>query len=267
MKRLCLILIVTLLMALPLQVYADEAAVYNFASAQGDKNLGIPSGRVGQGNIYFYNIDGNRITHITLIVSQAPEGWDVTIEPPPGETHLSISGIPVTITENLYVEPSELLDEEPSAVPDGLVSIKVPGRGYTLGKEARIIITVPDSAIPGATGDITIAAEASWLGQSGAAAVKQARDFDFYVSVTSGTTEYSEEIVDTEEISSPSASYAETTGETNRDTVSQAYADTTSDGNASSPGSSKYNWLLFTLIGVAVILGATLTFVLIRRRR
>jgi hypothetical protein len=202
MKRLCLIgavIILLLVMALRLPVHADEPARYNFASAQGEKDLQIAAGEEGQGNIYFYNIDGNRITHITLEVSQVPTGWEVTIEPPISETQLLVSGIPTTITENLYVEPTELLLEEPQDVPEGMVSIKVPGRGYALGKSARIVITVPESAPLGSTEGIKISAEAAWLGQSGAAAIKQTRDFDFTVTVVSTETDYSETIIGTTE--------------------------------------------------------------------
>jgi hypothetical protein len=196
MKKFCLLALAALLfLTLPLPVQADEPAKYNFASAQGDKDLKIQPGKEGEGAIYFYNIDGNRITHITLAVSQAPAGWEVTINPALAKTQVSVSGMPVTVEENLYVEPSELLLKEPQSVPEGMVSIKVPGRGYALGKLARIIIKVPESAPLGSIGDITISGEAAWLGQSGAAAVKQARDFSFNVTVFSGQTEYSETII------------------------------------------------------------------------
>ncbi len=197
MKKYCLLgLVALVVLALPLAAYAEEeAAKYNFASAQGAKELRVPPGETTEGTVYFYNIDGNRITHITLAVSQAPSGWGVTIEPPISETEVLVSGMPVMVEENLYIEPGELFTEEPEAVPDGMVSVKVPGRGYALGKAARVLITVPQSAALGTTGEIVVSAEASWLGQSGSAAVKQARDFDFTVTVVSASTEYTETIV------------------------------------------------------------------------
>ena len=78
MKRTCLLIVAMLmLLALPISVYAeDDVARYNFASAQGDNELRISPGEEGRGVIYFYNIDGNRITHITIAVSLAPSGWD-----------------------------------------------------------------------------------------------------------------------------------------------------------------------------------------------
>jgi hypothetical protein len=198
MKKVYLLVVLAgllLLAVLPLTVQAQEEARYNFASAQGDKELRIPPGQEGRGSIFFYNIDGNRITHITLQVSQAPAGWDISIEPPLGETQVSVSGMPVTVKENLYVEPSELLTEEPQSVPEGMVSIKVPGRGYGLGKQAQVVVKVPEGTPLGTTGKITIAGEAAWLGQSGSAAVKQARDFEFDVTVAAAATEYTEEII------------------------------------------------------------------------
>jgi len=185
-----------LLMALSLTAYAeDDAAKYNFASAQGDKELRVSPGGEGRGYIYFYNIDGNRITHISLEVGKAPQGWEVSIEPALAETEVLVNGQMVTVLENLYVEPSELLSEEPQDVPAGMVSIKVPGRGYTLGKQAQVVVKVPESVSIGSMGEITIAAEAAWLGQTGSAAVKQARDFDFTITVVSESNEYSETII------------------------------------------------------------------------
>ena len=248
MKKLCLILLVALLLlALPLPVFADEeAAKYNFASAQGNKDLKIPPGQEGVGSIYFYNIDGNRITHITLEVSQAPSGWEVTIEPPLSETQVLVSGMPVTVSENLYVEPSDLLVEEPQTIPEGMVSIKVPGRGYALGKEARVMVSVPESTPLGTTGEITIAGEAAWLGQSGAAAIKQARDFDFSVTVVSESTEYTETIVGQDEASSPPKP---------------------PENKDESSGFSLTSWLPAIVAGVIVVLGAIFIPVLVRRRR
>jgi hypothetical protein len=243
MKKPCLFLLAALLLlALPLPVHAqdEEAAKYNFASAQGDKELNIPPGQEGVGSIYFYNIDGNRITHITLEVSQAPSGWEVTIEPPLAETQVLVSGMPVTVVENLYVEPTELLAEEPQDIPEGMVSIKVPGRGYALGKVAQVIVSVPESTPLGITGDVTIAGEAAWLGQGGSAAIKQARDFDFSVTVVSESTEYTEEI------------------------VGQGGAPQEAD---EATGFSLTNWLPAIIAGVVVILGAILIPLLVRRRR
>ena len=198
MRRIALILsVVALLVAFASPALAGEDAKYNFASAQGAKQLKVAPGAEGEGVIYFYNIDGNRITHITLAVSQSPENWHVEIDPPTHDIEVEVSGMPVTVTENLHAAPSELLLEEPAPgdVPEGMVSIKVPTRGYAFASPACIIVRVPESVEIGTTADIIIAAEAEWLGQGGAAAIKQARDFDFSVTVVSASTEFTETIV------------------------------------------------------------------------
>jgi hypothetical protein len=200
MKKLCLLAFVAMMfLSLALPARADEPAKYNFASAQGGKELAIPSGREGVGDIYFYNIDGNRITHVVLELDGTPSGWDVSIEPALTKTQVLVSGVPVTVEENLYVEPSELLPEEPQDVPQGMISVMVPGRGYALGKQARVVIHVPETTPPGTIENIIVSAEASWLGQSGSAAIKQAKNFEFTVNVISGTTGYTETIVNPEE--------------------------------------------------------------------
>jgi len=197
MKKIALMfLAIALLLALPSLVLAQEEAKYNFASAQGGKQIQVVPGGEGWGVIYFYNIDGNRITHITLNVSQAPDNWKVEMQPPRHEIEVEIAGMKTTVTENLHVEPSELLAEEAEDVPEGMVCITVPGRGYTLAKPAYIVVRVLESEEIGTSGAILISAEAEWLGQGGAAAIKQARDFEFSVEVVCETSNSGETIVD-----------------------------------------------------------------------
>lgn len=272
MKKLCLLIMAALLcFAFPLAAGADEEARYNFASAQGPKDLAIVPGEEGKGEIYFYNVDGNRITHINLEVSEAPSGWEVTVEPGRTETKVMVSGMPVTVVENLYVEPSGLLAGEPQNVPADMVSIKVPGRGYALGKLARVAVGVPESESPGATGEIVIAAEASWLGQSGAAAVKQERDFIFTVTVASGITGYTETVVEQD---GPAES-PEAAGEPEEEpdgggitagTEALPPGETAVAGGESS-GSSVERWLPVIIAGAVVIVGAVVVILFVRRRR
>lgn len=191
-----IILAVVVLMVLPTVVLAQEPARYNLASAQGDKDIKVTPGGEGTGVIYFYNIDGNRITHISLEVSQAPSHWQVEIQPPVGEIQVEIGGTIVTVTENLHVEPSELLLQEPESVPQGMVCITVPNRGYALAKAANIIVRVPESEEIGTKADITVSAVAEWLGQTGAAAIKQDRDFNFSVEVVSEMPGGEEKIIE-----------------------------------------------------------------------
>ena len=230
-------LAIALLLAVPSLVLADEAASYNFASAQGPKEIQVVPGDEGWGVIYFYNIDGNRITHITLDVSQVPDSWEVEIQPPLDEIEVEIGGTIVTVTENLHVEPSELLSEEAEDVPEGMVCITVPTRGYALAKPAYIIVRVPESEEIGTNGDIVISAEAVWLGQTGAAAIKQARDFDFSVEIISEATDSTETILDG------------------------------GDNPGDNSGFSIMRWLPAIIAGVVVILGAVLIPRLVARKK
>ena len=234
MKRLALMLVaMVILLAVPSLVLAQDEAKYNFASAQGSKQISVAPSGEATGLIYFYNIDGNRITHITLDVSQVPDSWEVEIQPPRHEIEVEITGRIATVTENLHVEPSEVLSEEAEDVPEGMMCITVPTRGYALAKPAYIIVRVPESEEIGTSGDILISAEAAWLGQGGAAAIKQARDFDFSVEVISESTEFTETIV----------------------------------GEGDSSGFSIAKWLPAIIAGVVVILGAVLIPRLVARKR
>jgi len=191
-----IILAVAVLMVLPAVILAQEPARYNLASAQGNKDIKVTPGGEGRGVIYFYNIDGNRITHISLEVSQAPSDWQVEMQPPVGEIQVEIGGTIVIVTENLHVEPSELLLQEPESVPQGMVCITVPNRGYAPAKAANIIVRVPESEELGTSANITVSAVAEWLGQAGAASIKQTRDFDFSVEVVSEAPEGDEKIIE-----------------------------------------------------------------------
>ena len=234
MKRITVMFLATgLLLTLPSPVLAQEVAKYNFASAQGTKQIEVEPGGEGKGVLYFYNIDGNRITHITLDISGAPGNWEAELEPPQHEIEVEIGGRTITVTENLHVEPSELLSEELEDVPEGMLCISIPGRGYALAKAAYIVIRVPQSEEIGSTADILVSAEAEWLGQSGAAAIKQARDFEFSVEVVSEANDSAETIKD--------------------------------DG--SNPGLSIVRWLPVIIAGVVVILGAVLIPRLVARRK
>ncbi len=195
-RILAIIVALVVLMTLPSVALAQEPASYNLASAQGNKDLKVTPGGEGTGVIYFYNIDGNRITHISLEVSQAPSDWQVEIQPPVGEIQVEIGGTIVTVTENLHVEPSEVLLQEPESVPQGMVCITVPSRGYALAKAANIIVRVPESEEIGTKADITVSAVAEWLGQTGAATIKQDRDFNFSVEVASEMPGGDEKIIE-----------------------------------------------------------------------
>ena len=251
MRRVVVTLItVALLSASPSLALAQEGAKYNFASAQGGKQISVIPGGEGEGVLYFYNIDGNRITHVILEVSEAPASWKVEIQPPQHEIQVEISGQLVTVTENLHVNPSELLSQETEDVPEDMECIIIPGRGYALAQPAHIIVRVPDGEEIGTNGNILISAEAEWLGQGGAATIKQARDFEFSVEVISAETDFTETIV----------------GESDSPRVNGPTIPTTTN-ESNTPGSSTMNWLPAIIAGVIVILGAALIPRLVAKKR
>lgn len=162
---------------------SGEPARYNFASVQGASSLQVVPGGEAKATIRFYNIDGNRTTHITLEIAQIPDSWDVQIDPPLSDTEIQFGGHTMQVAENLHVEPTELSVEDIEDVPKGTVLLRVGNRGYTLAKEATITIRVPESAQADTTGQVKITAVASWLGQEGQASIGQTRDFDYSVNV------------------------------------------------------------------------------------
>jgi hypothetical protein len=163
---------------------ADEPARYNLASVRGASSLQVIAGGETKGVICFYNVDGNRTTHIALEVVQAPGEWEVEIDPPLHEIEVKSGESTITVTENLHVEPSQLSPEPIQDVPTDMICLFVPNRGYALAKVATIIIHVPESEETVTEGNIRIAAVASWPGQTGSVTICQTRDFDFSVHVT-----------------------------------------------------------------------------------
>lgn len=264
-----LLLAMLLLLTSPMLAHAEERANYNFASAQGGKQIMVTPGGEGKGVIYFYNIEGNRITHISLEVSQAPDNWDVEIDPPQHEVKVNISDRIVTITENLHVIPSQAFPEEPKDVPEGMVSIVIPTQGHVLAKPVYIIVRVPESEELGSKQPIKIAAEAEFLGQSGAAAIKQARDFDFEVQIVSPEKPFSETIVSEKEepeIKTPSETIkpkeAKPPKESNPETPKPAPVTA-----EETPATGSTNWMPVIIAAVIVVLGAVLIPMLVARKR
>jgi len=236
-----LILALVMLLAFSSEALAQEPAKYNFASSQGSQDIKVTPNGESSGSIYFYNIDGNQITHIVLEVSQAPANWQVTIQPPLGETRVEIGGKVVTVNETLYIEPSQVLTQKVDNPPAGMVCITVPQRGYALAKEAKIIVRVPGAEKIGTSSNITVSATAQWLGQSGAVAIKQNRDFNFSVEVV-----------------------APATGGTQEKILGKATPSGTTSGAS---GGTTVKWTPIIIGAAAVVVVAILTLLYIRRRR
>ena len=207
-----IISILILLLIWPVVAVAEEeTAKYSFAAAQGSSSLQvIPGGDAATGVIYFYNVDGNRITHITIertILTEdnegefpdgwveAPDSWEVEIDPPLDEQEYEVGGYPITIEENLYVEPTEVASEEITNVPEGMTCLTLPNKlgegipGYAIAKPVYITVSVPESEGIGTTGKIRITATGEWLGQTGDAAIAQTQKFDFTVNTVYELTE------------------------------------------------------------------------------
>jgi len=175
-------------------VIAQESPKYNFGSAQGGEDLTLAPGEEISTKLFFYNIFGNRITHISLNAGDLPEGWEVSIDPELHTTQVRVSGIDTEIEENLFVEPSEAVEEVPEIIPEGIEYIRS-SVGLIGAKPVSITISVPDDAQLGSIEDISISGTAEWLGQAGSVAFNQQRTFNYKVSVISD--EFTEEIVET----------------------------------------------------------------------
>lgn len=167
----------------PGSVMSQQEAVYNLASIQPDKCIEIEPGGHGSGLIYFYNVDGNRATHIKLEVSRSPSNWKVEIQPSAQEIVIDTANGSISLIENLCVEPSTLQPEKITGLTAGLECVAVPSRGYAIAKVAFVTIWLPESAKAGDTGEVVVTADAMWLGQGGAASIRQTRGFVFLVEL------------------------------------------------------------------------------------
>jgi len=144
----------------------EEPAKYSFASIQMGSNLEAPAGGQLNEQIGFYNVDGNRTTHITLKVTGAPDGWEVEVD------------------SQISVEVTELVSEPVKDPEEGIKSVVLGDRGYTTANIANITIQVPEDAEEGTMGEIRITATAEWYGQTGQVVICQTRSFDYSVNAT-----------------------------------------------------------------------------------
>ena len=147
------------------EVINEEASRYNFASIQSGSNLKVTAGSEINCQINFYNVDGNRTTHITLEVVGAPEGCVVEVD------------------SEVTAEVSELTSEPARDLEEGVKSVVLGSRGYTVAKIANITINVPEDTEDGAIEEIRITTKAEWNDQSGQVVICQTRDFHYSVEV------------------------------------------------------------------------------------
>lgn len=194
-----LVLILFFLVLIPIAV-AEEAPKYNFGTTAASSTILIePGENLKVPAINFFNIYGNRITHVSMTLTDSPKGWDVKIEPELHEVQVNISGTIVTSTENLYVSPSTAVAEKPDVPEEGVTYITLGGiEGYVPAKVAYLNITAPPGIPIGGSYTISIRAIGNWYGQAANLALSQERSFQFKVQTVTHT--FSEEIVKPGEI-------------------------------------------------------------------
>lgn len=182
------------LMFTPL-VLAEDAPKYNFGTTAAAGTISMEPGQTMKAPaINFFNIYGNRITHVTLTLVEIPKGWNVKIEPELHEVQVNISGTIVTSTENLYASPSQAIAEIPAIPVEGSEYIRMGGiEGYVPAKVAYLNITVPPGTPLGGSYRISVKAIGSWYGQTANVALSQERTFNFDVKTV--THSFSEEVV------------------------------------------------------------------------
>ncbi len=232
---------------LSMSVLSQEEAKYNFGSAQQTSKLTVSPGATVSTKLYFYNVFGNRITHISLSAEELPKGWSVTFDPLLHDVTVNISGVMTTIEENLNVEPpSDVFETKPETAPEGIEFISSP-IGYIGAKPVVVTFSMPETERLGTSHNITIIGTAEYLGQTGTAAIKQTRGFDYAITVVA--EEFTEEIVSEVE----------------------ALPEITEEAPAQTPlsritGFFVVNPTVTTLLGVIVVLIGAITYLLFFKR-
>jgi hypothetical protein len=194
-----LVILIIFLVLTPIAI-AEEAPKYNFGTTAASSTILIePGENLKVPAINFFNLYGNRITHVSLSLTDSPKGWDVKIEPELHEVQVNISGTIVTSSENLYVSPSNAVAEKPAVPDEDTAYITIGGiEGYVPAKVAYLNITAPPGVPLGGSYTISMRAVGSWYGQAANLALSQERSFQFKVQTVTHT--FSEEIVKPGEI-------------------------------------------------------------------
>lgn len=182
-------------------VYAQPAE-YNFGTTQQSNLIQIEPGKTATTKIFFYNIWGNRITHVSLEVAEKPEGWQVQIEPELHNVTLNVTGVIISAEENLFAMPCKIDAEwcpTSELIPrEGVEYISGSGvKGKIPAKYALITVTAPPNVPLWTEYTLKITAYANWYGEAGTVALNQARDFSYTIRTV--THEYTEEILPVEE--------------------------------------------------------------------
>ncbi|MEW6295190.1 MAG: hypothetical protein AB1467_02740 [Candidatus Diapherotrites archaeon] len=166
-------------------VFAQEQPSYNFGSAQGEKELTVSPGGEVTAIIYFYNVFGNRITHISLSVAEAPENWKIEFDPALHSQTYDVAGVLTEVQENLSVEPNLVVEKIPEEKNE-FVYLPAPNiGGFIPAKKVKVKIKVPVEEQLGKEFILKIEGTAEWLGQTGTVAFKQGRSFEYKITTIS----------------------------------------------------------------------------------
>ncbi|VVB73459.1 Uncharacterised protein [uncultured archaeon] len=178
-------------------VFAQEAAPkLSFGTIQPDRGATTYPGSTLKFDVYFF-IDeayGTRAAHITISPALVPQDWLVSVDPPLNDVTLNISGVVVSGSENLNVDPRPLLSAVPETSESGIYYIASPsGKGYLQAKKATIQVEIPDNAEIGKTFDLSMTGTAKYYGSAGAVLFTQSRGFSYQITVIAPT--YSEQVI------------------------------------------------------------------------
>ena len=182
MKKILVSLFIVIFLV-SLVIAQEEQAKYNFGTMQAAKELNVNPGGEITTKLYFYNVYGNRATHLKLEIGENPQDWQIELNPSVKSVDYDVSGTITTVEENLYVEVSEAVDEIPLDIPEGIEYISS-SVGYVGANPIEIKIKIPENEEYG-TYNLRIDASAFWLGQLGSVAIQQARSFDYKINVVS----------------------------------------------------------------------------------
>ncbi len=177
-----------------------EGGEYNFGTMQAEKFIAVEPGKTAEAKLYFFNVNGNRDTHVSLALSEIPNGFTAELIPAVHNASYNISGIVVETQENLVakVTPrSTLPKQKPESVPEGVEYVTMGGvEGFVPAQVVTIRLTAPADAPLWSTYKLRVSAVAGWfdVGSTGPISVKQVREFIYEVRVV--TKEYSEKPVE-----------------------------------------------------------------------
>jgi len=224
----------------------DEEPVYNFGSMQSSKYIFVEPGEKTVAKLYFFNIHGNRVTHIKLYAQDTPLGWEVEFRPARHIEKFNVSGVMVNSSENVYVSPSQPVHKRPESIEDGLEYIAMDNvDGLVPARVVEVIIQAPEDAPMGKEYKIKVEALANWFGQTGMVSFSQSRNFEYIVKTASET--YYEEVVK-EEKGEIKAAESEGLGSSTNDSFGQKIP---------------WNYVAISLLSVIVVI----QFALMRRKR